>query len=241
MRISTLLNLVNKVSSNSPENVKRSPKSSTRLPIGICAEISKIHFHMFLSHQVPIFIKIQRVSFQKSSKLGFDACWDILLLAGRSVTSPGRWDDLLKVKTCKVKLVQINPSNYPSDPALVNRGWHPFVVLIEGDVARLRIPFKFVIAEVIENVSLLVKTTKQLIYQFIHGGTGSVLQPKVEAPKRLPEIRIKFRIVCVQAEDDPFENKLNAICRAGKEEVKDRLARDESFEQKVQGMNRPKT
>ncbi|EFP90962.2 uncharacterized protein PGTG_17234 [Puccinia graminis f. sp. tritici CRL 75-36-700-3] len=240
MSISTLLNLAKKVSSNSPESAKRSAKSSTRLPIGIRAEISKIHFHMFLSHQVPIFIEIRRVSFQKSSKLGFDARWDILLLAGRSVTSPGRWDDLLKVKTCKVKLVQINPSNSPSDPALVNRGWHPFIVLIEGDAARLRIPFKFVIAEVIENVSLLVKTTKQLIYQFIHGGTGSVLQPEVEAPKRLPEIRIKFRIVCVQAEDDPFENKLNAIRRAGKEEVKDRLARDESFEQKVQGMNGPK-
>ncbi|WAQ87924.1 hypothetical protein PtA15_9A48 [Puccinia triticina] len=238
--ISTLLNLAKKISSHKPEN-KRSPQSSSGLPIGIRAEISKIHFHMFLSHQVPIFIEMRRVSFQRSSKLGFDARWDILLLAGRSVTSPGRWDDLLKVKTCKVKLVQINPSNPASDPALVNRGWHPFVVLIEGDAARLRIPFKFVIAEVIENVSLLVKTTKQLIYEFARGGTGSVLQPEVEAPKKLPEIRIKFRIVCVQAEDDPFENKLNAIRRAGKEEVKDRLARDESFQQRAQEMKGPKT
>ncbi|KNF05799.1 hypothetical protein PSTG_01196 [Puccinia striiformis f. sp. tritici PST-78] len=235
--VSTLLNLGKKISSKKPEDSKRPPK---RLPIGIRAEISRVNFHMFLSHQVPMFIEMRRLTIQKSSKLGLDARWDILLIAGRSVTSPGRWDDILKVKTCKIKIVQVNPLNSATDPTLLNRGWHPFVVLIEGDAARLRIPFKFIIAEVIESVSLLVKTTKQLTYQFIRGGGGSILQPVIESPKKLPEIRIKFRIVCVQAEDDPFENKLNAIRRAGKEEVKDRLARDESFQQKIQGMNEPK-
>ncbi|KAI9605411.1 hypothetical protein KEM48_002196 [Puccinia striiformis f. sp. tritici PST-130] len=202
--------------------------------------MSWVNFHMFLSHQGPIFIEMRRLIIQKSSKLELDARWDILLIAGRSVTSPGRWDDILKVKTCKIKIVQVNPLNSATDPTLLNRGWHPFVVLIEGDAARLRIPFKFIIAEVIESVSLLVKTTKQLTYQFICGGSGSILQPVIESPKKLPEIRNKFRIVCVQAEDDPFENKLNAIRQAGKEEVKDRLARDESFQQKIQGMNEPK-
>ncbi|PLW06226.1 hypothetical protein PCANC_27453 [Puccinia coronata f. sp. avenae] len=239
--ISSLLNFVKKVSSHQAEGAKRSPESPSRLPIGIRAEISRANFHLFLSHQVPIFIEMRRVTFQKSSKLGFEARWDILLLAGRSVTSPGRWDDLLKIKTFKIKLVQTNSSNLTSDPALLNRGWHPFIVMIEGDAARLRIPFKFIIAEVLEDVSLLVKTTKQLVHQFIRGGTGSVLQPVIEEPKKLPEIRLKFRIVCVQAEDDPFENKLNAIRRAGKEEVKNRLARDESFDQRVREMNSPKT
>ncbi|KNZ59490.1 hypothetical protein VP01_171g3 [Puccinia sorghi] len=235
--ISTLLSLVKKLSSHEAEGVQRSLESSNRLPIGIRAEFSRINCHVFLSHQVPIFVEIRRVSLQKSSKLGIDARWDTLLLAGRSVTSPGRWDELVKVKTCKVKLIKTNTSYSTADPALLNRGWHPFVVLIEGDAARLRIPFKFIIAEVIENVSLLVKTTKQLVYQFIRGGTESVLQPTIQDPKKLPEIRIKFRIVCVQAEDDPFENKLNAIRRAGKEEVKERLGRDENFEQRFQGMN----
>lgn len=234
--ISTLLNLFKSTGDSAPGRAKPRPKRTSKLPIGIRAEISRINCHMFLSHKVPIFIEVRRVSFHKSSRVGFDARWDTFTVAGRSVTCAGRWDDLLKVKSCKVKLVQINPSNTSSSLGPVNRGWHPFILIVEGDAARLRIPFKFIIAEVLENISLLIKTSKQLFYQFIRGGIGSILQPVVERPKKLPEIRIKFRIVCVQFEDDPFENKLNAIRRAGKEEVKDRLARDESFEQKIQAL-----
>jgi len=99
------MNLVKKLSRHEAEGVQRPPKSSNRLPMGIRAEFSRINCHVFLSHQVPIFVEIRRVLLQKSFKLGIDARWDTLLLAGRSVTSPGRWDELVKVKTCKVKLI----------------------------------------------------------------------------------------------------------------------------------------
>ncbi|EGG04706.1 uncharacterized protein MELLADRAFT_78278 [Melampsora larici-populina 98AG31] len=231
---SALIGLMKAGTIPSPEHEPKVVKNRRTLHIGIRAEIQAIHLHMLLSPQVPLFIELRRLSFQRSQKFGIDVKWDTLLAAGRNVTSPHLWDDILRIKTCKIKIVDTDPQA-PSNLAAgkVNRGWHPFIVLIEGDAARLRLPFKFVIAEVIESISTIVKTTKQLTHQFIKGSYSSVLQPVIETPKRLPEIQIKFRIVVLQAEDDPFENKLNAIRRAGKEEVKERLARDDSFENKA--------
>lgn len=234
MSTSALIGLMKAGTIPSPAHESKTVKSRRTLHIGIRAEIQAIHLHMLLSPQVPLFVELRRLSFQRSQKFGIDVKWDTLLAAGQNVTSPHLWDDILRIKTCKIKIVDTDPQA-PSNLAAgkVNRGWHPFIVLIEGDAARLRLPFKFVIAEVIESISTIVKTTKQLTHQFIKGSYSSVLQPVIETPKRLPEIQIKFRIVVLQAEDDPFENKLNAIRRAGKEEVKERLARDESFENKV--------
>ncbi|KAG0143385.1 hypothetical protein CROQUDRAFT_109221 [Cronartium quercuum f. sp. fusiforme G11] len=213
-------------------------KSRRALQVGIRAEIQAVHLHLRLSPQVPLPIELRRLSIQRSQKLGIDIRWDTLLAAGKNAANPLMWDDILKIKTCKIKIVETHPISPPHLAAgKINRGWHPFIVLIEGDAARLRLPFKFIIAEVIESISRMIKTIKQLSYQFIKGGYGSVLQPVVENPKRLPEIQIQFRIIVVQAEDDPFENKLNAIRRAGKEEVKERLARDESFQKKANEIN----
>lgn len=232
---SAFIGLIEASKAHSPDGLPpQSTKNSRTLQVGIRAEIQAIHLHLILSPQVPLFIEVRRLSVQKSQRLGIDIRWDRLLAAGRNVENPLLWDDILRVKTCKIKIVDTDP-NVPSNLAAgqTNRGCHPFIVLVEGDGARLCLPFKFILAEIIGSISTIVKTTKQLTHQFIRGNYGSVLQPVVERPKRLPEIRIQFRIVVVQAEDDPFENKLNAIRRAGKEEVKERLARDTSFENKV--------
>ncbi|MBW0479720.1 hypothetical protein O181_019435 [Austropuccinia psidii MF-1] len=236
LSISTLLNLAKGCSSKKSLKPHDLTNNTGRLYVGVRADFSSMHIHIFLSHKVPIFVQLRRVSFQKSARQGFDIRWDTLLLAGRSVTYPSLWDDLLKVKTCKIKAVQINPSKMDFNSGPVNRGWHRFLLIIEGDAARLHIPYKFIMAEILENVSILVKTSKQLYHRLVQGCNESILQPVAESAKKLPEIRIKFRIICVQAEDDPFENKLNAIRRAGKEEVKERLARDESFQQMVQNI-----
>ncbi|CAH7672088.1 golgi-body localization protein domain-containing protein [Phakopsora pachyrhizi] len=204
------------------------------LHVGIRAEFQTAHAQVFLSPKVPIFVEIRRISIQKSKKLGLDVRWDTSLLAARSVTCPGLWDDILKIKTFKLKIVEVNRSHQVSNSQRLNRGWHPFIIVVEGDAARFRIPFKFVIAEVLESISIMNKTLKQIFTQFVRGRSNSNTEPVAESPKKIPEIRIKFRIVALQAEDDPFENKLNAIRRAGKEEVKDRLARDESFERRAQ-------
>lgn len=234
LSISALIGLMKAGSSSESQSDIKAVKIRRALQVGIRAEIQAIHLHLQLSPKVPLFIELKRLSFQRSQKLGIDIRWDTLLAACRNASNSSLWDDILKIKTCKIKIVNTDPSASPNLAAgKVNRGWHPFIVLIEGDAARLRLPFKFIIAEVIESISTIVKTTKQLTHQFIKGGYGSVLQPVVEKPKRLPEIQFQFRIVVLQAEDDPFENKLNAIRRAGKEEIKDRLARDESFENKV--------
>lgn len=206
-----------------PESERNDQQPKRPLRAEVTVNLHALHLHLVLAKVAPLFIEVDRLEIQPQGEKAALVEWDLFRVYGRSVPHRGKWDDILGAKTCSLRIV-CGPES---------RGAAPLALHVVGDVLRSRIPFKFVFAEIFDSIGTFVKACKQLAHQFVKGGMGSVLQPVAEPPKHLPEINLKFRILVIQAEDDPFETKLNAIWRAGCEELNDRQAREEAFLSKV--------
>ncbi|KAJ6515787.1 golgi-body localization protein domain-containing protein [Mycena sanguinolenta] len=114
--------------------------------------------------------------------------------------------------------------------------FHPSSIEIEADNARLRIPHDFVLAELVLDISVIVKAVKHLAGICIAGQYYAVPTPEAEGPKRVPKIQLNIRSLCVEAADDPFESKLAIISRTGLDAAKNRKDREQAFDAKVQSI-----
>lgn len=202
---------------------KRSPPL-----VSLRVEVTDLHLFVDLPHGVRLFGHIRRLRVQASKAIGAIVEWDMLLLAGESQTVRSKWEDLLRLR---VTTISIRPE---SD----NAGSQPFVVVLVTESARLRIPFRYVVANIIDNTVNLVKATKQLVHQLVKGGLGFVIEPRIEQAKRLPKVELRVKMLAIEIQDDPFETRLNIIWRAGYEEQLARRARQAAFEAKVEAIRK---
>jgi hypothetical protein len=206
-----------------PTTSKRpSPLLSVRL------QVPHLHAFVTLPHEVKLFVHVRRLSLVHSSANGQIIEWDSLLLAGQSQTVRDKWEDLLRFR---VTIITVRPEQN-------NKGYAPFVVAFDSESCRLRIPFRYVLSAIIDNMSNLIKASKQLHHQLVRGESGSAIEPQIEGAKRMPKIAIKVKMFAVEAQDDPFETRLNIIWRAGCEEQSARLDRNAAFEAKVEAIRR---
>lgn len=91
-------------------------------------------------------------------------------------------------------------------------------------------------SDVIDNGATMVKLVKQLVHRLVHGHEDSCITPEPEPAKRLPEVRLRVKVLAVEFQDDPFETRLNIVWRAGSEEQRTRIDRREAFERKVEAI-----
>ena len=54
-----------------------------------------------------------------------------------------------------------------------------------------------------------------------------------EGPKHVPRVHVKTQLFLFDIEDSPFESKLSCIYRAGLQEQRQRLAREDAFKLKL--------
>ena len=228
LAVSTVKNLF-----PSPLKVQRPPSlvaKAIRPPpaISVRAEITDVNCFLTLPNNVQLFAHLRRLRINSSLAIGqvFDV--ESFLLAGISPTVPGKWDDILRLRASTIAI----------RPQPENAGLHPFVISIEAESARLRIPFRYVFSQIVDNAATLVKALKQLSYQLLRGGTGSIIEPHPESAKRVPQIDLNFRMFALEFQDDPFETRLNIIWRAGYEEQMARRDRYEAFDAKVEAIRR---
>ncbi|KAF7292415.1 hypothetical protein HMN09_01225600 [Mycena chlorophos] len=134
-------------------------------------------------------------------------------------------------------------------PASVEDRWEEFLCLqkwkatlnsgaieIEADNAKIRIPHGFVLADLILDISLVVKSTKHLSRICFLGRYYAMPTPEAEGPKRVPKIVLNVRSLVAEAADDPFESDLGIIFRAGLDAAKNRKDREDAFAAKVQSI-----
>ncbi|KAF8195786.1 golgi-body localization protein domain-containing protein [Mycena galopus ATCC 62051] len=114
--------------------------------------------------------------------------------------------------------------------------FHPSSIEIEADNAKIRIPYGFVLSELILDISVIVKAVKHLARICVEGQYYAVPTPEAEGPKRVPKLLFNIRSLCVEAADDPFESKLAVIFRTGLDAAKNRQDREQAFDAKVQSI-----
>ncbi|KAI7600743.1 hypothetical protein KC346_g13138, partial [Hortaea werneckii] len=103
---------------------------------------------------------------------------------------------------------------------------------------RIGVPHGLVVHSIFDNITNVIKTTKQLHHHFTTGTNEYVLTKEPEAPKQVPKITIRCQLFIFDVEDSAFEWKLGSIYRAGLSEQKQRLAREEAFRLKEKRLAR---
>lgn len=107
-----------------------------------------------------------------------------------------------------------------------------------AEAIRIAVPNSLVVHSIFDNITNVVKTTKQLQHHFATGSNDYVLTKEPEGPKHVPRVTIRSQIFLFDIEDNSFEWKLGAIYRAGLAEQKQRLAREEAFRMKEKRLSR---
>ena len=106
------------------------------------------------------------------------------------------------------------------------------------ETIRIGIPHSLVVHDIFDNITNVIKTTKQLQHHFLTGTNEYVLAKEPEGPKHVPRITVRNQLLIFDLEDSTFEWKLNAIYRAGLMEQKQRLAREDAFRLKEKRLAR---
>lgn len=103
-----------------------------------------------------------------------------------------------------------------------------------ADFIRLGVPHHMVMHRIFDNIVNTSKAIKQLRPRFT--GHTAEFEPErgPEEPKKVPRISLRSKALLFELEDDAFEWKLGCIYRTGLLEQRQRLAREEAFELKVQ-------
>ncbi|CAK3978921.1 related to FMP27 Found in Mitochondrial Proteome [Lecanosticta acicola] len=107
-----------------------------------------------------------------------------------------------------------------------------------AEAIRIAVPNSLVVHSIFDNITNVVKTTKQLQHQFVTGSSAYVLTKEPEGPKHVPRVTIRSQMLLFDIEDNQFEWKLGAIYRAGLAEQKQRLAREDAFRLKEKRLSR---
>lgn len=215
--------------------MERSTSTSSQFPapkrplpiLNIETNIADLHLFLTLPQNVPLYIHSRRLRLQYRPAIGAIIESDMILLAGTSPTVRSQWEDIIRFRILTITVQR----DVPGDG-------YPFVVGLAADSARLRIPFRYVFAQVIDNTANLVKALKQLVHQHIKGGLDWILEPVAEDAKHLPKIDLNVKMLAIEIQDDPFETRLNIMWRAGYEEQIARLERQAAFDVKVEAIER---
>lgn len=147
---------------------------------------------------------------------------DSLLVWVPSPTEDTKWEELLWLRTWK-----LDASRSEGDKMSFS---------FEGDGARLRLPFNYIIADLILDLNVFAKSIKHLITICSSKKYEEVGIPEPEAAKIVPNLEFKVQCLSIEAMDDPLESKLGLIWRAGQDAVRTRLERDEAFEAKLEAI-----
>ncbi|KIP10738.1 hypothetical protein PHLGIDRAFT_22173 [Phlebiopsis gigantea 11061_1 CR5-6] len=109
----------------------------------------------------------------------------------------------------------------------------PISIIAEGQSARLRVPFDYVLADLILDINVTLKSMKHLLHMVPSGQFYNPHTPEAEDAKIVPNISLRLGCLCAEAADEPFETQLSLIWRTGYEAARLRLEREEAFEAKV--------
>lgn len=103
-----------------------------------------------------------------------------------------------------------------------------------ADFIRVGVPHHMVMHRIFDNIINTSKAIKQLRPRFTGHPAELETDREPEEPKKVPRVSLRSKALLFELEDDAFEWKLGCIYRTGLLEQRQRLAREEAFDLKVQ-------
>ncbi|CAO1617992.1 unnamed protein product [Parajaminaea phylloscopi] len=202
---------------------RKTHKSRQKPTMHINFEIEDTHLFVNLPDEVRLFVHARRLTARRLEQQGFACSWESLMMAVESprMLATNLWEEALRLRDWTIS---IRPPVTPADK---------IKVIASGDGASIRIPFGYAVHPIIDAASVSFKAIKQLVHQLVVGGRDSIITPVGEEPKHVPHIELHVRVLTIEAQDDPFETRLNVIWRTGCDESRARVEREEAFEAKV--------
>ncbi|GAC93156.1 potential mitochondrial protein Fmp27 [Pseudozyma hubeiensis SY62] len=209
----------------SPHKPPQTKRKHLKPSISCRFDVKEVHTFVTLPRSTRIFMRIRRLEVRQDPRNGLSISTETVLGAVESPkhTKGNIWEEAVRLRDWRFLL----PPKLPDEKREIS---------VSGDAALIRIPYGYLVFPIIDNTSVAIKATKQLIYQFLNDKDDSVITPEAEDPKLLPDINLKLRVLTLEAEDDPFETKLNLVWRAGLAENFAREERDAAFAAKAEAI-----
>ncbi|CCJ29658.1 unnamed protein product [Pneumocystis jirovecii] len=107
-------------------------------------------------------------------------------------------------------------------------------ITLSIEAIRIRIPHKFILHMMVENIQNNIKSAKHLYYHFFANTSSYISIDRPVKEKLLCKIQLKSNIISFEIEDDPFEARLGLIWRIGLIEQKARIMREKTFNIKTE-------
>ncbi|EME47503.1 hypothetical protein DOTSEDRAFT_69445 [Dothistroma septosporum NZE10] len=149
----------------------------------------------------------------------------------RAPATKSAWSRVVSIKSLRLDLRDVKRK-------VGKQSMHERSVDVVTESIRISIPSSLVVHSIFDNITNVVKTTKQLQHHFLTGTNEYILTKEPEGPKHVPRITLRTQILLFDIEDNLFEWKLGTIYRAGLVEQKQRLAREDAFKLKEKRLTR---
>lgn len=144
------------------------------------------------------------------------------MLLGMSPTHRAKWEQLVELDQVKITKTAA-------------------AIELKANKVFASVPYKFVLAEVIDSVIGLVKAIKELHARILEQDPArrvyTYFGPSLKNdPIAIPHIKLRAKLFAIHFDDDPFEARLRNILRTGLQEQQRRLAYKETLDEKVYDM-----
>ncbi|KAG2223866.1 hypothetical protein INT45_012739, partial [Circinella minor] len=144
-------------------------------------------------------------------------------LFGLSTLKAGKWEQLFELDNVEFSRIYDNNKD--------DKRIHQLIV----SKLFLRVPYKFVVANIFDNAVTFTKVLKVMHGRFSGKEPFTYLGPSLSSgPRKLPYMCLKCGTFRLQFDDDPLEARLRVIYRTGLGEQVNRMALYEAFEAKAQ-------
>ena len=142
--------------------------------------------------------------------------WVPVLTSKVQPSTEASWEELGRLHKCAL-----------SGTSLTGR------INVTMDSLRVRIPYGYVFAELSQAMVVTMKAIRHLMQMVKMGKYTPMPAPIAEDAKSVPDLVLACRILCLEADDDPFESRLAFNHRIGSEAARSRLLREEAFDAKA--------
>ncbi|TBU45037.1 golgi-body localization protein domain-containing protein [Dichomitus squalens] len=213
-----------------PRSAAAAPGASSTLRLHLQVRLQQLQLLWRFPLLGKMFLRLSALECDIGPDRNVTVRWDHILTAV-NVTArhegheQEEWEELMRLPRWKVE---------------VNPGVKPVLIRVKGDSGRLRIPFDFVLADLILDLNLTIKSVKHLVRLVRSGRYEDPPPPPAEDAKQLPDIRIELGRLVVEAADDEHEARMALIWRTGFNAAKVRREREEAFQAKVETITSPK-
>lgn len=194
----------------------------------VSSNIEELNAVFVLPHHFKIKLDAVPVSTQYKPQVPLRMRSKLFRLCVESPLAKGYWSTLLSVDYGEI-YIHVKELMTKGLPASEEEPW----IKLVNQGSRVSIPNQFVLHKLFDNIVTTVKAVKQLQFSFSNNSDRCVIFPKAVHAIPFPEVRFRSKRVVFDMEDDPFEVELNMIYQLGLLEQKRRVAKANTFFDRV--------